>query len=82
MLRIDHAHGVILLEGGIRIEAIDARDAVATDLVEQAAHAEGAGDGGHRSGQQHARQTADLDGQLHLVGLVHADAGGIVAGER
>ena len=55
---------------------------MAADLVEQTADAERTRDRGDRRREKHARQTADLDDELHLVGLMHADAGGVMSGER
>ena len=55
---------------------------MAADLIEQAANAERTGDCGNRSREEHARQAADLDDELHFIRLVHADARGIVPGER
>ena len=63
------------LKAGAEVEAVDAAHALAAHLVKHALHAEGLGNGAQKRGQQHAGQAHQINDELELIRLVHANAG-------
>ena len=63
------------------VEAVQAGHLLAHHLVEHAPFAEQLGHAGAERGPEHEQGAPLVDGELHLVGAVHADAGGGVGGE-
>ena len=81
MFGVNQREGLIAVEAGAEVEAVDARDAMTADLIEQALDPERARNGADEARQQHARQTHHVDDELQLVRLVHPHAGGVNARE-
>ena len=67
---------VVLKIGAVK--AIQARHLGAGDFVKHAALAKDAAHAGGQSGVQHLGLAAQHNGNLHLVDVVHANAGGVV----